>query len=308
MTQGSEARGHILALITVGIWGLTFVSTKVLLEAFQPVEVLFYRFLIGFIALAILRPRFPRLDSWKKEAMYAGAGLCGVTLYFLLENIALVYTTASNVGIIVSAAPFFTAIVSFFFAREERLRPGFFVGFGIAMAGIILISSQGLALNLMGDFLAVGAAAVWAVYSVLTRKIASFGPDNIQMTKRIFAWGLLFMLPALFISNFDFGLHRFADPVMTANIVFLGLGASALCFVTWNLALRILGAIKTIAYIYLVPVITVAASVVILHEPLTPMVVVGVLLTCLGLVVSERGKAPIEKPIQDEGLAAREVS
>lgn len=308
MTQGSEARGHILALITVGIWGLTFVSTKVLLEAFQPVEVLFYRFLIGFIALAILRPRFPRLDSWKQEAMYAGAGLCGVTLYFLLENIALVYTTASNVGIIVSAAPFFTAIVSFFFAREERLRPGFFVGFGIAMAGIILISSQGLALNLMGDFLAVGAAAVWAVYSVLTRKIASFGPDNIQMTKRIFAWGLLFMLPALFISNFDFGLHRFADPVMTANIVFLGLGASALCFVTWNLALRILGAIKTIAYIYLVPVITVAASVVILHEPLTPMVVVGVLLTCLGLVVSERGKAPIEKPIQDEGLAAREVS
>ncbi|MEG0503519.1 MAG: EamA family transporter, partial [Raoultibacter sp.] len=70
----------------------------------------------------------------------------------------------------------------------------------------------------------------------------------------------------------------------------------------WNLALRILGAIKTVAYIYLVPVITVAASVVILHEPLTPVIVIGVVLTCLGLVVSERGKTPIAKASEGKSL------
>lgn len=289
MAASSEVRGHLFALVTILIWGTTFVSTKVLLTEFQPVEILFYRFLIGFVALFALRPRHVKLTV-KQEALCAGAGLTGVTLYFLLENIALTYTTASNVGVIVAVAPFFTAIVSFFAARDERLRPSFFVGFAIAMAGIVLMSSQGLAGGTVGDVLAVGAAAVWAVYSVITKKIGTFGHDSIQMTKRTFFWGLLFMLPALGLSGFEFGIERLADPLMAANMAFLGLGASATCFVTWNLAIRTLGAVKTSAYIYLVPVITVAASVAILHEPLTALIAGGVMLTCAGLVISEWGK------------------
>ena len=302
MAASSEVRGHALALITILVWGLTFVSTKVLLGEFEPVEILFYRFLIGFIALFALRPRHIRL-SIRQEALCAGAGLAGVTLYFLFENIALVYTTASNVGVIVAVAPFFTAIVSFFVARDERLRPSFFIGFVIAMAGIVLMSSQGLAGGTLGDVLAVGAAAVWAVYSVITKKIGTFGHDSIQMTKRTFFWGLLFMIPVLGATGFQFGIERFADPLMAANMAFLGLGASALCFVTWNLAIRTLGAVKTSAYIYLVPVITVAASVAILHEPLTVLIGCGVVLTCAGLVISEWGK-PKRTPVDVKGSDA----
>ena len=285
-----EGSGHAFALVTVLIWGMTFVSTKVLLVEFQPIEILFCRFLIGFIALLALRPKHIRLTV-KQEVLCAGAGLTGVTLYFLLENIALVYTTASNVGVIVAVSPFFTAIASMLIARDERLRPSFLIGFVLAMAGIVLMSAQGLAGSAAGDMLAVSAAAVWAIYSVLTKKIGAFGYDSIQMTKRTFFWGLLFMLPALGVMGFRFDLARFADPLLSANMVFLGLGASALCFVTWNVAIKRLGAIKTSAYIYLVPVITVAASVAILHEPLTVPIAFGVLLTCAGLVVSEQGKA-----------------
>lgn len=175
-------------------------------------------------------------------------------------------------------------------ARDEHPRPSFFIGFVLAMAGIVLMSAQGLSGSIAGDVLAVAAAAVWAIYSVLTKKIGTFGYDSIQMTKRTFFWGLLFMLPALGLLGFQFDLARFADPLVVANMVFLGLGASALCFVTWNVAIKRLGAVKTSAYIYLVPVITVVASVAILHEPLTVLIVCGVLLTCAGLVVSERGK------------------
>lgn len=71
------------------------------------------------------------------------------------------------------------------------------------------------------------------------------------------------------------------------NILFLGLGASALCFVTWNAAVKLLGAIKTSVYIYLVPVITVAASVLILQEPFTWMTAAGTALTLAGLFLSE---------------------
>ena len=95
------------------------------------------------------------------------------------------------------------------------------------------------------------------------------------------------MLPTLPLSGFRWGLERLAQPEMLANLLFLGLGASALCFVTWNFAVKALGAVKTSVYIYLVPVITVAASVLILREPFTWMTGAGTVLTLIGLLLSE---------------------
>ena len=107
-------------------------------------------------------------------------------------------------------------------------------------------------------------------------------------TRKVFFYGLLFMLPALFIFDCRLGLERFASPVNTLNLLYLGFGASALCFVTWNWAVRILGAVKTTVYIYLVPVVTVVSSVIILHETITPLAIVGTALTLTGLIVSQR--------------------
>ena len=128
------------------------------------------------------------------------AGLSGVCLYYLLENIALTFTMASNVGVIISVAPFFTALLSrLFLKQEEKLNAGFFVGFLVAMAGIALVSFNGSALQLdpIGDLLALFAAFLWACYSILTKKISSFGYNTILTTRRVFLYGLLFMIPAL---------------------------------------------------------------------------------------------------------------
>ncbi len=159
---GSAARGHLFALFTVVVWGTTFVATKVLLVDFAPIEILFYRFLIGFLVLWACRPRHVKLGGWREEALVAAAGLTGVVLYFLFENIALTYTTASNVGVIVAVNPFFTALLSSLLLRDEKLHPVFFAGFALAMAGIVLISWEGLGTGgVVGDALAVAAAAVW---------------------------------------------------------------------------------------------------------------------------------------------------
>lgn len=293
------AAGHLAALLTIIIWGTTFISTKVLLTSFQPVEILFFRFVLGFFALLAACPRRLKSASLIQELTFAGAGLCGVCLYYLMENIALTYTMASNVGVIISVAPFFTALLSHWFLhQEERLRPGFFLGFAVAMAGIALISFNGAALQLnpVGDLLALLAALLWACYSILTRKISAYNYPTILTTRRIFFYGVLFMVPALFFFDFRLDLFRFADPVRLLNILFLGLGASALCFVTWNFAVRSLGAVRTSTYIYMVPVITLIASVLILHEPFTWMTGAGMLLTLAGLVLSEQ--KPREKQAQ----------
>ena len=160
--------GHIMALITIVIWGTTFISTKILLEDFTPVEILFSRFLLGVLALIAVYPKRLKIKDKKQEFTFAAAGLCGICLYYLLENIALTYTMASNVGVIISVAPFFTAVLSHVFLKEEeKLKAQFFVGFIVAMTGISLISFSGskLELNPIGDVLAVTAAFIWAVYS-----------------------------------------------------------------------------------------------------------------------------------------------
>ena len=159
--ENNTAKGHLAALLTVIIWGTTFISTKVLLADFQPIEILFFRFLMGLLALVIIYPRRLKQTGFRREIVFIAAGLCGVCLYYLLENIALTYTMASNVGVIISVAPFFTAILShLFLKREEKLRANFFIGFFAAMFGIGLISFNGasLQLNPIGDLLALLAA------------------------------------------------------------------------------------------------------------------------------------------------------
>ncbi len=285
-----QITGHIAAFITIIIWGTTFISTKILLADFQPVEILFFRFVLGLFALIIVYPKRLRGTTVKQEITFAVAGLCGICLYYLLENIALTYTLASNVGVIISVAPFFTAIMSHIFMKtEEQLKINFFLGFIVAMTGICFISFNGreLELNPVGDILAIAAALVWAVYSLLTRKISDYGYNTIQTTRRIFAYGIAFMIPTLFFFDFNFDLSRMTSAQNLCNLIFLGLGASALCFVTWNYAVKLLGAIKTSVYIYIVPVITVIASAIILQEQIALIAGIGTALTLAGLFLSE---------------------
>ena len=285
-----RSAGHLAALFTIVIWGTTFISTKVLLTDFKPVEILFFRFVMGFAALFLVCPHRMKGVGRRQELTFVLAGLCGICLYYLLENIALTYTMTSNVGVIISVAPFFTAILSRLFLRSEgKLRGNFFIGFVVAMAGIALLSFNGsqMKLNPVGDVLAVLAAFVWACYSILTRKISSFGYPVILTTRRTFFYGILFMVPALFFFDFEMGLERFADLTHLLNILYLGLGASALCFVTWNLAVKALGAVKTSVYIYMVPVITVVTSVLVLKETVTLVSVMGTFLAVAGLFFSE---------------------
>ena len=290
----SKAAGHLVALFTIVIWATTFISTKILLVDFAPLDILFFRFVMGFAALFLFCPHQMKGITPKQELTFAAAGLTGICLYYLLENIALTYTLASNVSVILSIAPFFIAILTFLFLKtDEKPTVTFFAGFFVAMAGIVLISLNGSALKLnpLGDLLSVVAAFVWGIYSILTRKIGEWGYPVILTVRRTFFYGILFMLPSLLFLDFELGLARFSNITYLLNMLYLGLGASALCFVTWNIAVNVLGTITTSTYIYITPAITVLASVLILGEPITLFSALGTGLTIAGLFLSQyKGK------------------
>ena len=290
METKHKIKGHIAASTSVLIWGITFISTKVLLEDFTPIEILFYRFVFAYLLLFILSPKVIRPKKDKSELLYAAGGFC-VTLYFMFQNVGLVYTLASNAGVIVSVAPMFTAILAYFLISRDSLHRNFIIGFLITIVGVALISSYGnfiLKLNPQGDIRMILGALSWAFYCNILVLINNKELSLIQHTRKVFFYGLLFMIPTLFSSEFHFGLSRFSDIAILGNTLFLAFGASALAFLTWNFAVGTLGSVKTATYLYFSPIVTVIASVIILHEPITWISLSGTILIIFGLIVSER--------------------
>jgi drug/metabolite transporter (DMT)-like permease len=284
-------KGHLSAFFTIFVWAATFISIKLLLKDFSPIEIMLYRLILAYLVLLAVSPRFIKFNSLKEELLFLGAGLCGVTLYFIFQNSALSLTQASNVSILISISPFFTAIFSRFFAKEEQFKSNFFIGFGVSIIGIFLIGFNGnfiLKLNPLGDILAILSAVVWSGYTVIMKKISTLNLSTIQFTRKIFFYGLLLLLPFLNILGFHLDLSGFTSTPNLLNILFLGVGASALCYVTWNYAVSMLGAVKTSVYIYLIPIITIIISALVLHEKITLVALLGVLLILVGLYISER--------------------
>ncbi len=295
--SGSSAFGtlggaHAFALFTVFVWGFTFVSTKVLLEDFAPIEVLFGRFTIGLIALCILRPHILRLQKRSHEWLFIAAGITGVTLYYLMENVALTFANASVVGVLVAVSPLSTTAIAFALGRE-KIGVGFVAGLIVALAGVSLVclGGGGATFSAPGVVLALGAALMWSLYSTLVKRISDLGYETIASTKRTFVWGIIFMVPLMPLMGAQPDLGRLADPPNAANMLFLGIAASAGCFATWGIAVSRLGAAKTSIYIYLVPVITAVASAAILSEMITVVMAAGIVLTIAGLALSE-GRLP----------------
>lgn len=290
--EGSRlVTGHLLALFVAVVWGTTFISTKVLLQSFHPMEIMIFRFFIAWLVLFCCSPKPLWPKSVKSELPFAGAGLTGLVLYFVLENYALTYTFASNVGIIVSTTPMFTALMLWLCRRTRRPRWTFFAGFGIAMVGIVLISvsgGQAFGINPLGDLLTLGAAVSWGAYGVCLELAQRQGYNDLQITRKVFFWGLIVTIPFIFTHHLDLSLGRFAAPDMIFNILYLGLGASALCFVFWNKAVVYIGSIATNVYLYLMPVITLVASALILKEPVTFANLGAIALILLGLWLSQR--------------------
>lgn len=148
-----------------------------------------------------------------------------------------------------------------------------------------------LKLNPRGDFLALCAAACWAVYSVLLQR-AGHGLDPILVTRRTLFWGSITAIPLVLLEGAPFPTAPLATPVVFGNFLFLGLVGSGLCFILWNKAFHLLGVVATNNFIYLNPFITIVTARVFLNEPISPLALLGAALITAGVVAAQRSPAP----------------
>jgi drug/metabolite transporter (DMT)-like permease len=282
--------GHIAVISTMTFWAVTFVSTKLLLVAFTPAQILMVRSLLGLTLLFAINHRRVGYTSIKDRALVAAAGMMGIFLYYYLENTALVYTSASNVGVIVATAPFFTLLATHFFLKEDSLKKNYFVGFAISMVGIILLTvgdGTSLDINPFGDFLALLAIMMWGLYTVLTRLVARRGYSNLLVTRDMFFYALIIQVVVLLIEGKPFDFQAAISAPYLYHLLFLGCIASAFCFVSWNYGLRTIGVVKSSFYLYLSPIITIVFASLVLGEIFTTIDAIGTAFTLAGLLISE---------------------
>lgn len=300
--------GYLLATVTVIIWGITFVCTKSLLQDFSALEILFFRFIIAYIGLWIMNPKSEKIAK-KDNLLFCFAGLSGVVLYQFSENIAINFTTASNVSVIVSICPLFTAIIAQIFLKEKHITPFFILGFIISIIGVFFVSLNGniqLKINPKGDLLALFAGICWGFYSLFVSMINKKEYNLICSTRRIFFFAIIFMIPLMIIGNnisnitansdlinsmnvnlnFSENIQRFKNFLNVGNLLFLGLLASGFCFSAWNKACKLVGTVKISFGIYLIPVVTIIFAFFTLHEKISFMGLLGAILTITGLFIS----------------------
>ena len=281
---------HLITAAVVTIWGVTFVSTKVLLQhGLGPIDIMFYRFVLAYFCILAISHKRLWADNWKDEGMLILAGLTGGTLYFIAENTALGISQASNVALLVCTTPIFTALLAHWIFRDP-LRKNMMIGSVIALIGVGLVVFSGsviLKINPLGDFLSIMAALMWAVYCLILKPLSKRYPTAF-ITRKVFLYSILSLLLYFLFKPLHVQMDILLQPVVMFNLLFLGIVASMLCFIAWNAAVKVLGPSRTANYIYVQPMSTLVLSSIILSEVITLTSLIGAACIIGGVYLAEK--------------------
>lgn len=295
-SQKSKLICHLGALIAVSMWGASFVSTKVLVNnSLGPVEIYVYRFIMAYLLVFAACHKKIFADSWRDELLFAVCGLCGGSIYFIAENNAVNYTRVSDVSMITTLSPLLTTLLIGALYRSERPGKWTYISSIIAFMGVgCIVFKDGLSIGqedgpdelsaTVGNFLALGAAFSWAIYSVVLRKLNVTYTAQF-VTRKTFFYGLITALPFWMISPEPVTpVSVFLKPEVLGNLLFLGLICSMLAYLLWAAVMNRLGAIVTNNYLYVQPICTmIIAAILFPDDPITLMGCFGAFLIVGGL-------------------------
>lgn len=289
---------HFVAFLTVAIWGSTFVFTKILLQhGLSPAQIFTLRFIVAYVLMVVgclVTRRFKLFaDSWRDEALMVLLGITGGSLYFLTENASMLYTTATNSSLIVCTCPLFAMLlVAIVYRHTEHITKLQAIGSLIACLGMAVVVLNGhfvLHLSPLGDLLAFGACLCWAFYSLLM-KPALQRYDTLFITRKVFIYGLITIIPYYFVVPGFPPMEVILQPEVLWNLLFLSVVASMLCFVMWNWVIGKLGAIVATNWVYFNPITTILFAWWLLHERITLWFLLGSLFIIIGMMLSDRKK------------------
>lgn len=288
----SSSAAAVYALLSISFWGVSFVSTKAVLDTLDPLTLLVLRFGIGamFLFLLIVAQKTSLRIQLNYLPHLLILGVLGVFVHQLIQASALLTIDASAAGWMISFSPIFTVVLSIIFLHEKVsvIRMG---GMFIAVIGVLLITTAGpnhsLSFGLqIGYFLMLLSTFNWAVYSILLKKLNIPYP-SLVITFYMCTIGFLLTLP--FIIR-DKGWE--ALPLLSqsewVHLLFLGVFVSGVSYWFWAKSLEVMEASKVSVFLYLEPLTTLIAAVLLLHEQILLISVLGGIIIIVGVILVNR--------------------
>ena len=285
-------------VFTTTMWGLSFISTKVLLRRLAPIQVAFLRHAIAsvaiWIAAAVARPDI-RVSLRDLPTMLIAA-VVGIPIYYYFENTGLLYLSAATASIITASTPAMTAVIESIFYRK-RLPLAGWAGILVSAGGVALVVQSGAAQAaaasaagrsdfLLGASMLLTSSFAWSLYTIFNRpNVASYG----SLTTN--AYQITFATAVLYVATLRNGVpwrEALSRPEVLLNLGYLGIFCSAVGYLLYLFALQSLGPTVVSAFINLVPVFGVAGSALILGEQITLVQLVGGAIVVLGIFAVER--------------------
>ncbi len=284
---------HVAAFAMILVWGISFLNTRVLLDAgLTPTEIFVARFTIAYVSLLVVGRFKVRYTGWRDELLFVLCGVAGGSAYFIAENTALELTLISDVAVLVSTAPLTTALMGAIFYRDERITWMTLVGMLIAFVGSVMLAlKDGLVWgdSVVGDLLALLAAFVWAFYSMALKKL-NRKYTTLFITRKLFFYGVLSALPLLALEQTRVSLAVLKQPEVWGNLLYLGLICSLAAYFIWGITVKRIGAVRASNYFYLSPVISMIAAALWFGERTNAIAYVGCILILAGVVIAEKFK------------------
>jgi drug/metabolite transporter (DMT)-like permease len=277
------------AAISISFWGLSFVSTKAVVDTIEPYTLLAIRFAIGalFLLAILFIKRYPLTLPLRYIPHVFVLSVLGVFIHQVIQATALLSIDASAAGWMISFSPVFTVILSMLFLHEKMtwLRSA---GMLIAIIGVLMVTSArsgqspGIEVN-FGYILMVLSTMNWAVYSVLLKRLRVPLPSLI-VTFYMSLLGCLLSIPFLLRSK-GWENMSFLTNTEWAHILFLGIFVSGVGYWYWAKALEVMEASRVSMFLYLEPLVTFIAAVFLLHEKILFISILGGIIIILGVIM-----------------------
>ena len=290
LNKNNTAWFHVLAIVVILAWGVSFPFTKILLNAgITPTEIFVYRSAMAYVGLLIFSRFKIKVWGWKDELLAVLCGLTGGAMYFILQNEALKLTLLSDVVVVVAINPLLTTILAAIFLKEEHFSFKILLGSALAFAGVAVVTFQNgfeWGDGLMGNVLAFLATLSWAVYSVLLKRMQGRF-STLDITRKVMIYGMMCAIPLMFFEPMS-PFSTILRPDLLSNLLFLALVCSMAAFFLWNVVIKKIGTIKASNYLYLDPVVSIVAGVILIQEPVGLVAMLGCALVLLGVIIVEK--------------------
>ncbi|PGV52248.1 DMT family transporter [Bacillus sp. AFS037270] len=293
----SKVTASLYALISISFWGVSFVSTKAVLEKLDPFSIIVLRFGIGalFLLLLLVLKRIRLLVSIKYLPHLIILGILGVFVHQILQATALLTINASSAGWLISLSPIFTVILSILFLHEKMTITRA-AGMVLAIIGVLLVTSTRsghsfqFSINI-GFSLMIMSTLNWAVYSVLLKSLRIPYPP-LLVTFYMSLIGLILTAPLIIRSN-GWESLSLLNHKEWAHLLFLGVFVSGIAYWYWGKALEVLEASKVSMFLYLEPVSTLVAAVLLLQEKVLFISVAGGIIIIIGVIIVNGQLVPL---------------